>query len=399
MKGDKMINLENRVWPKRPDIKVEGYDPYVREGRVFSRALQYFQNLSEPIPAGESAITSLCRGFNGKIYGVTSGAKSHLFYYDPSPDADGVCDIGVIDNATSVRSLVPYKDGRIFGGISTTLSKDVSDGGLFHYETKIDKMNEGGTSKGKIEYNILVPIKNEGIGGMVIDNKRDRIYGISTKTGTFFIYDIAKDTIALKGKVQEKGYFSCCLVVDSYGHVYGGGHLGRIFRYDIDLEKICKLKVRIPSVAGRGLYNIIDSMVFDESRQIIYGGGKADGVLFAFDPQEGKIISIGKVITEPRVRALTVGNDGKVYGVAGNEEGMGHLFVYNPETRDLKDLGILLSASEKFWHAYEIESAVTGEFGEIYLGESDRISHLFIYFPPIKSQLPYAETENRIEST
>ncbi len=390
-----MINLENRVWPKRSNIKVGGYDPYVREGRVFSRALQYFQNVSEPIPAGECAITSLCRAFNGKIYGATSGKKSHLFYYDPSPGADGVCDIGVVDNASGVRSLVAYKDGRIFGGICTTLSKNVFDEGLFYYETKVDKMLEWGTSKSQIKYNGLIPVKNEGIGGMVIDNEHDRIYGISTKTGTFFIYDIVKDTITLKGKVQEEGHFSCCLVVDSNGNVYGGEHLGRIFRYDIDLGKICKLKIRIPTVAGRGLYNIIDSMVFDESRQIIYGGGKADGVLFAFNPQKERIISIGKVIAEPRVRALTVGNDGKVYGVAGNEEGMGHLFVYDPETRDLKDLGILLSASEKFWHAYEIESAVTGEFGEIYLGESDRISHLFIYFPPIEREQLEAAAKSR----
>jgi len=42
------------------------------------------------------------------------------------------------------------------------------------------------------------------------------------------------------------------------------------------------------------------------------------------------------------------------------------------------------------WHGYEFDAACTGEWGEIYLGESDRVSHLFLYFPPVRRRLPAA---------
>ena len=72
-----------------------------------------------------------------------------------------------------------------------------------------------------------------------------------------------------------------------------------------------------------------------------------------------------------------------VYGIGGGVGGMGHLFRYDPESGDLRDLGIPLATSQQYWHGYEFDAATTGPHGEIYLGESDRISHLFIYFPPI----------------
>ena len=111
-----------------------------------------------------------------------------------------------------------------------------------------------------------------------------------------------------------------------------------------------------------------------------------DGVIFVFDPEQMTIRSLGKVVAEPRCRAITVGLDGRVYGVVGEAGGMGHLFCYDPLAQELRDLGIPFATSERSWHGYEFDAACTGPNGEIYLGESDRISHLFIYFPPIRPQ-------------
>lgn len=41
---------------------------------------------------------------------------------------------------------------------------------------------------------------------------------------------------------------------------------------------------------------------------------------------------------------------------------------------------------DRVWHGYEFDAACTGEFGEVYLGESDRIGHLFLYFPPVRKR-------------
>jgi hypothetical protein len=166
--------------------------------------------------------------------------------------------------------------------------------------------------------------------------------------------------------------------------VYGAKALGELFRYDPEQDALSALGVRIPSVAGRQFYNRLDSAALDEDTDVIYGGGSADGCLFAFDPTTATVTSLGKVAAEPRVRCMTVGLDGRVYGIAGDRDGMGHLFRYDPETRELVDLGIPYSGMDRVWHGYEFDAACTGEFGEIYLGESDRVSHLFLYFPPVR---------------
>jgi hypothetical protein len=83
---------------------------------------------------------------------------------------------------------------------------------------------------------------------------------------------------------------------------------------------------------------------------------------------------------------MTMGLDGRVYGVAGNEGGMAHLFYYDVETHELRDLGILWSAQEHHTPGYEFDAACTGRWGEIYFGESEWESHLFIYQPPIRPE-------------
>ena len=69
---------------------------FITEGSLSYRELCHY-NVSEPIPDGESTITALLYhpGMK-KVYGATSGLRSHLFYYDPSPAAEHVVDIGLL---------------------------------------------------------------------------------------------------------------------------------------------------------------------------------------------------------------------------------------------------------------------------------------------------------------
>ncbi|MBI3911310.1 MAG: hypothetical protein HY320_10300 [Armatimonadetes bacterium] len=267
-------------------------------------------------------------------------------------------------------------EGQVIGGI--TVTDDCGQGGyLFAYSRR----SQGG--EGFVDP-LAIPVENEGIAALAIDRTRQRVYGLSTVTGTFFVYDLAEGTVALKGTVDDTHTFSHLLVLDKEGNVYGAKVLGELFKYDAEQDTLSPLGVRIPSVAGRQFYNRLDSAALDEQSGLIYGGGSADGVVFVFDPTAVTVTALGKVTAEPRVRCLTVGLDGRVYGVAGNENGMGHLFRYDPETRELADLGIPYSGTDRVWHGYEFDAACTGEFGEIYLGESDRVSHLFLYFPPVR---------------
>ncbi len=320
------------------------------------------------LPPEECAITSLVKDREGRIYIASSGRKSHLLLYDSKREPNYAIHLGVLEKEESkINSLVVSSDGSLFGG--TELKN--GEGYLFscipseEAPLKIEK--------------VAVPIKNEGISALTIDNNLGRIYGLSTKTGTFFIFYLKKGTVELKGPVDKEGIFSEVLVVGPERNVYGGARWGQLFRYDIEKESLISLKSRIPSVRGREMYDKIDSLIFDKEGQSLYGGTFADGMLFQFYPQEEKIISLGKVIAQPRIRCLAFGKNGCLYGVAG--ETCCHLFRYNPEDRDLVDLGIPFVSSPRHWYGYEFDAAVSGENGEIFLGQSERISYLFLYFP------------------
>ena len=392
--------LRRRQWPQKPTNAEYGADTFVTEGRMFTRALQMQQSLSEPIPPGECAITSLAAAPDGQVYGATSGACSHLFCYSPAPETDGVRDLGVIPGARAVRgALVVGADGTVLGGVSEALDGK-KEGGLFRLESHARRWarrkaaakkprRRGVHGRHFTDENLLPPpVPGECVAALAIDRPRRLAYGLSSGSATLFSVDMDSGDVSVKGTMTDDVNFSRTLVLDRDGNVYGAGALGRLIRYDPERGQIEPLDLALPSVAGREFYNRLDSAALDPATGVIYGGGSADGVIFAFDPRQTTIRSLGKVMAEPRCRAITVGLDGRVYGIAGEPDGMGHLFCYDPHVPELRDLGAPTASSERSWHGYEFEAACTGPNGEIYLGESDRISHLFIYFPPIRPPQP-----------
>ncbi|MDH5440288.1 MAG: hypothetical protein OEZ48_11570 [Candidatus Bathyarchaeota archaeon] len=358
-------------------------DVYVREGKVILRPLGW-KGIVKPIPPEECAITSLARDPRGRIFGATSGRRSHLFVYDP--DLDYVEEMGVLGQNVCVKhSLVVCSDELLIAGTKSCKPGEALQGQII--SCRIDPYSLLEASP------VATPVEGEGIAALTIDDSKKTIYGLSTESGTFFTYEVDSGKVQLHGKVDEIGDFSDVLLSGPDGCVYGGKRLGWLYRYNPAEQRIIPLDVQIPSFRGRAMYNKVDSLALDEITGIIYGGS-ADGVVFSFDPESRQIICLGKPTTARRVRALTVGNDGVVYGVSGDVSGLAHLFRYDPETRDLRDLGVPRAASEQWWHGYEFDAAITGLHGEIYLGEADRISHLFIYFPPIRKCSAYECNEH-----
>ncbi len=389
--------LRGRKWPAMPTDAKFSFNFFVREGRIFSRSLLMHQDISEPLPPGECAITSLATAPDGKVHGATSGARAHLFCYTGEGQIDGVTDLGPIPGARAVRrSLVVDSEGTVLGGISE-VADGMKEGRLFRCPkrnlpppptTEERRRRNAYNTPRTLEIELLsAPVAGECIAAMTMDRERGLAYGISGRSATLFSTDMA-GKVSVKGRTTEDRNYSHCLVLDRRGNVYGAGPLGQLFRFDPETNEIQTLPLSLPTVAGREFYNRLDSAALDPASGLIYGGGSADGVIFVFDPREMTIRSLGKVTAEPRCRAITVGVDGRVYGMAGEPDGMGHLFCYDPEAHELRDLGTPATASERVWHGYEFDAACTGPNGEIYLGESDRISHLFIYFPPIRPARP-----------
>jgi len=387
--------LSNKKWPKPPfEIRPPSTEPpekertlseaaseyersvYVREGRVVLRHLGW-KGVVKPIPPGESAIMSLARDPRGRILGATSGIRTHAFVYDPG--VDRVVDLGVVDeDSTAKNSVVVTDDNLVYIGTR----RDSGPGKLLSLKTDYRETLSWEPSRPKFKAMDL-PKPNEGIACLSYDRGRCCTYGITSQSGTFFVMDADGHTCKLIGQVDELGNFSDCLVIGCNGRVYGGKRWGKMYEFNPETGDLAQLHLEIPSLAGRQLYNKVDSMAVDESTGRIYGGGTADGVLFCLDPTNLRITSLGKPTAQARVRAITVGKDHMVYGISGRRGGVAHLFRYDPGISELHDLGVPLAYSDQYWHGYEFDSMATGKDGEIYMGESDRISHLFIYYPPI----------------
>lgn len=60
---------------------------------------------------------------------------------------------------------------------------------------------------------------------------------------------------------------------------------------------------------------------------------------------------------------------------------MAHLFSFDPADRSFTDLGLLGSAFPEYWIAHSLGAMAVGPNGELFIGETDEISHPFIYYP------------------
>jgi hypothetical protein len=65
---------------------------------------------------------------------------------------------------------------------------------------------------------------------------------------------------------------------------------------------------------------------------------------------------------------------------------MGHLFVYDPAGGCVRDLGVPVSTLSVRQYGIHFASAVTGRHGEMYFGQSERVNHLWVYFPPVPTR-------------
>ena len=389
------LNLDGKKWPKRANrakswasmdwsaMRKYSLGIFVTEGQLYSKELSFY-GMTRPIPAEECAITSLCKGNNFRMAGATSGKKAHLFSYCPKGPDGVVVDIGPIGEETAVKnSLVVTDAGVIIGGTSSFSGEKYDGGKIFEHVTQPfsgDFIQEWQIMKQKINI-VTVPVKGEGIGGLLLDKQRNLVYGISDKTGTLFAYDIKTKKVKKLGLVNKK-VFSTCITIDQKGRIFGAGYGGKLFCNDPEQKNIQTLEIFMPTFAGRNLYDMLSAAAFDGKNNLLYGGTR-EGNLFVFNPANFEIKSLGCPTNLRRIRCLSVTNDGRVFGMSGEDEEMNHMFSYNPKTGELKDLGIPIATMEKRWYGYRIDCMAAGFDGAIYLGESDRVSNLFIYHPAI----------------
>lgn len=353
----------------------------VKQTRIDARDLGYPP--MDIIPDGESGITSLAVAPNGSLYGATSGSRSHLFVLIPRQGY--VRPLGVIPDAKSVaNSLGISASGDVYIGTSPS-------GHILRYspDEKQDKRVEIATALPVTD--LGQPIPGEQIATLVCNPDANVIYGLTAPNGHFFEYSIATgkftnfglvaESIPIGERFQREKMMSRMLVVDQQGNVFASGENGSFYRFDPKPQKLEKLSIQAPSVPGREPWARVDSFLLDPSGMIY--GGTSDGYLFRLDPAKLTVTNLGKPLNQYRINGLVRAADGRLYGVGGDKDEMARLFSYDPSTGAYDVLGFVDVNRRPYymWQAYLIGAMATDSDGTIFIGENERISKLYLFYP------------------
>ncbi len=335
------------------------------------------------IPDGESGITSLSVAPNGDVYGATSGTRSHLFVLNPQHGY--VFPIGVIPGTISVtHALVVSEDGSVFIGTAPGGRLLKYTPGRFDRQTiEIDKPLP--------VTDLGAPIQGESIFALTIDRKANKIYGLTSPNAHLFSYSILTlkfDDLGIIAtappageKFEHEKMISRMLAVDEEGNVFASGEDGYFFEFVTKTQTVQKLSIHAPAVPGREPYTRVDAFL-PGPPGFIYGG-TSDGYLFRLDSEKLKVQNLGKPLNQYRITGLAWGPGGKLYGAGGDASEMARMFSYDPQTGSYDLLGFIDVNRRPYfaWQAYVIGDIVSDDRGTVYLGENERISKLYLFFP------------------
>lgn len=374
-----------------------GYDrSVVSQVRIDARDLGYAPD--DLIPDGESAVTALsATPGSGIIYGATSGKRSHLFVLDPVHGY--VQPLGYLKDLTTVRrSLAITPNGDVYIGGSIAVDNNgagydkYAGGHLLRYHAPADQARRAIQIDTPCDVvDLGVPAEHEGIYALTTDPFGLALYGLTYPSGNFFKYDIAGAKFTLLGKVAEHRIhgekferdrlIGRAIAVAKSGDVFTSGEDGAMFRYRPGASEIEKLAVTIPSEPGREGYNRIEVWCPRASGE--FYGGTTDGYLVRFHPDSLSFDNLGKPLNQYRLNGLVATKNGKLYGVGGDPDDMARLFSYDPKSGAYRILGFIDVNRRPYyaWQAYRIEAMCAGPDDTVYLGEGERRSRLYLFYP------------------
>jgi outer membrane protein assembly factor BamB len=294
--------------------------------------------------------------------------------------------LGVIPDATSeVNALAVSASGDVYIGTSPA-------GHILEYSPPAGEQNR------QIEIAAPLPVKDLGqpipgetISTLICDTAANVLYGLTAPNAHFFSYSIATGKFADFGVVAESipigerfehdKMMSRMLVVDQKGEVFASGENGALFRFDPKSQKLDKLVIQAPAVPGREPWTRVDAFLLDPSG-VIYGG-TSDGYLFRLDPAKLSVKNLGKPLNQYGIGGLVRAPGGRLYGVGGDKDEMARLFSYDPSTGDYDLLGFVDVNRRPYytWQAYVIGAMAADGDGTVFIGENERISKLYLFYP------------------
>ena len=386
-----------------------------------------FRDLGYPgateIAADSSPITALMsHDGNGKVYGATTGRSSHLFVWDAR--VNKVFPLGQLPKGEKgVRNcMVQGEDGRIFIGSGLSeiellrLSREMPEGrrAIENQLWRDIKSKYKDYAGGHIyAYNpaksdvavylpgapaelvdLGIPVPNNSIYSMVMDNTGAIIYGISYPDAELFSCNVVSGKIVRHGKWMEKLSYpgperswrgvTRALAVASDGRVWTSGDDGLMRCFDPKTGKFGSSMMRIPGeyweTQACNAFPVVEQLFAKDDGSLI--GASSDGFIFAAYPNMDRLINWGKPRVERRVRAATMGKDGRLYTICGEKDNVCRLFSFRDDEGHV-DYGVLGVDRSPYYAkiAYQFDAMATAADGSIFIGESDRRAKLFIFIP------------------
>ena len=385
-----------------------------------------FRDLGYPgateIAADASPITALLAHSNGKVYGATSGKAAHLFVYDAR--VNKVYPLGRLPGTEKgVRTcLAEAADGRILVGTGLceiellTLSKDMphgrraienqlwadikarykdyAGGHLYAYDPKKGDDGVYLTGAEAVVEDLGVAVPQNSIYATALSPDRKTVYGITYPDAEFFAYDLEKKAFDRLGKWLEKLSYPGperswrgiprALVVNADGVVWSSGDDGLLRFYDPKIGEFGGTSMRIPGeyweTQNYNAFPVVEQLFAKAEGTLV--GTTSDGFVFEAQPNRNRLVSWGKPRVERRIRAATVGKDGRLYMIAGEKDNVCRLFSFDKENGYL-DYGVLGVDRSPYYAkiAYQFDAMATAADGTVLIGESDRRAKLFLFIP------------------
>jgi len=270
------------------------------------------------------------------------------------------------------RSLELDDDGSLYAAIALFHDVDkqfeAEGGRLVRFDTKTQKFDILG-----------IPAEKIYVQSIALDKKRKVIYGFGASPEIFWKYDIRKNESKFIAHIGNSAEFceAHCPVIDDRGRVWGtygivrafamqtGPDSVRLFCYDPETEKMEFFKHGLPAVCGdKG-----------KSDTAINGGdgyiymGTVGGALVRLNPENAEVKLLGKPCSKGRMAALAKGNDGLLYGIAG-EDNQVYLFTYDTVKEKFMDV-VPFYDKESGLSPVRIHHMVITKDNVIYAGEND----------------------------
>jgi hypothetical protein len=357
-----------KVDPNSPAVKAFREEMrrgiFIREGTMVAFPM-CLPGETAPIVHDESRITALDVGADGAIFGGTSGRQVHLFAAAFHGLTGMVFDFAAPPGATRCAAvccgasrLVAFvngpRGGRAFSAPLVSTSQDLIQEWGFERPALAD-LGE------------CVP--GEPVTHAVRDDARGAVVGIAARH--LFTLDMDSSRIRVIGEAPAAGRIAI-----SGAAAYGRDGESHLWRFDLKAGVLQRRAVPLPP----GTWNHPLSWAKDVTSGTLFTVD-GEGRIFRFDEKQGFAGPLGRAPLSP-VGPMAVTFDGRLFGFCGEE--IANLFRYDPNTREIANLGVAASVIERRRYGYEFSDAVVGRDGEIVFGEDDFGGHLWLYFPRIR---------------